>query len=436
MSGCGETSSKGLALATAVACIVLLTFAPGRAVAQDARTGLAQAEEQVAQAEGELLPLQGRVAAAEGRYRAAARDAAPSLGAWQRGKVEVRQLQRHLAAQEQRAKAHIAQLNEQHQQEVDDHDEQVRSGVGFGLAALVAGFIALVWGWFRATAPVAALTELDLGRAVGICVGGGFLLLIVGAVLGSSNGVAGALGSFLFCLGLILPTAFLLARHSAEVQRGRSKPLLRRNRLPSWVPMGTAALMFVLFLASTGSAIFASGASSEPISAQLEEEAEATSAGDGAQELARARGELARAKQRAAAPVSQRNEAPRLLAKARRELGHAQHRLAAARSSESSFTRRVVVLEAREQREREQEEARLRREAEQQREIEAEEQEEAEEELASECDPNYSGCLDPYSPDYDCLGGSGDGPDYTGTVTVLGEDHYGLDSDGDGIGCE
>ena len=61
----------------------------------------------------------------------------------------------------------------------------------------------------------------------------------------------------------------------------------------------------------------------------------------------------------------------------------------------------------------------------------------AEESAASECDPNYSGaCLDPYASDYDCEGGSGNGPDYTGTVTVVGEDHYELDADGDGVGCE
>lgn len=56
---------------------------------------------------------------------------------------------------------------------------------------------------------------------------------------------------------------------------------------------------------------------------------------------------------------------------------------------------------------------------------------------SSECDPNYSGaCLDPYASDYDCEGGSGNGPEYTGEVTVVGVDHYGLDADGDGIGCE
>lgn len=53
------------------------------------------------------------------------------------------------------------------------------------------------------------------------------------------------------------------------------------------------------------------------------------------------------------------------------------------------------------------------------------------------CDPNYSGaCLDPNASDYDCIGGSGNGPRYTGTVRVVGDDHYDLDRDGDGIGCE
>ena len=55
----------------------------------------------------------------------------------------------------------------------------------------------------------------------------------------------------------------------------------------------------------------------------------------------------------------------------------------------------------------------------------------------SDCDPNYEGqCLDPNSPDYDCQGGSGNGPDYTGPVTVVGDDHFGLDRDGDGSACD
>jgi hypothetical protein len=61
----------------------------------------------------------------------------------------------------------------------------------------------------------------------------------------------------------------------------------------------------------------------------------------------------------------------------------------------------------------------------------------AQQKARSRCDPNYAGaCLKPDSPDYDCRGGSGDGPDYIGPVRVVGDDHYGLDRDGDGIGCQ
>lgn len=52
------------------------------------------------------------------------------------------------------------------------------------------------------------------------------------------------------------------------------------------------------------------------------------------------------------------------------------------------------------------------------------------------CDPNYSGCV-PIDSDVDCAGGSGNGPSYAnGPVSVIGYDIYGLDGDGDGVGCE
>jgi len=109
-------------------------------------------------------------------------------------------------------------------------------------------------------------------------------------------------------------------------------------------------------------------------------------------------------------------------AKVRREVHAAerrQRRQAAARRRHRAEVRQVRAAEA------------------EQRAAEAEAEEAAAEEEASECDPNYSGaCLDPYAYDYDCEGGSGDGPEYTGTVTVVGEDHYGLDADGDRTGCE
>jgi hypothetical protein len=50
--------------------------------------------------------------------------------------------------------------------------------------------------------------------------------------------------------------------------------------------------------------------------------------------------------------------------------------------------------------------------------------------IASNCDPNYTGqCVPTGVPDVNCS-------QLTGPVTVVGIDIYGLDSDGDGIGCE
>ena len=52
------------------------------------------------------------------------------------------------------------------------------------------------------------------------------------------------------------------------------------------------------------------------------------------------------------------------------------------------------------------------------------------------CTPGYDPCIPP-GPDVDCAGGRGDGPRYVeGPVRVTGSDPYGLDRDGDGIGCE
>ncbi len=53
-----------------------------------------------------------------------------------------------------------------------------------------------------------------------------------------------------------------------------------------------------------------------------------------------------------------------------------------------------------------------------------------------DCHPSYSGCLKIGAGDYDCRGGSGNGPNYTGRVRVTGSDVFGLDRDGDGVGCE
>jgi hypothetical protein len=55
------------------------------------------------------------------------------------------------------------------------------------------------------------------------------------------------------------------------------------------------------------------------------------------------------------------------------------------------------------------------------------------------CTSGYSPCLPVGPSDYDCYGGSGNGPAYTEpgvTYRVTGSDPYGLDADNDGYGCE
>jgi hypothetical protein len=57
---------------------------------------------------------------------------------------------------------------------------------------------------------------------------------------------------------------------------------------------------------------------------------------------------------------------------------------------------------------------------------------------ARNCDPAYpDACLHDGIGDYDCAGGSGNGPNYVeGPITVLPPDPFDLDRDGDGVGCE
>jgi len=54
------------------------------------------------------------------------------------------------------------------------------------------------------------------------------------------------------------------------------------------------------------------------------------------------------------------------------------------------------------------------------------------------CHGSYEGvCLPLSSSDFDCYGGSGNGPNYVvGPLIVTGPDRHGLDRDGDGLGCE
>jgi len=62
----------------------------------------------------------------------------------------------------------------------------------------------------------------------------------------------------------------------------------------------------------------------------------------------------------------------------------------------------------------------------------------------SNCHPSYvgtdairGGCIQSGLGDYDCAGGSGNGPNYaTSNVRVVGPDTFDLDRDNDNIGCD
>jgi hypothetical protein len=393
--------------------------------AADPSADLAEAETQVASAEAEIAFREAQVATARSRYAAASRRAEAPAGAAQAARSELRELRTSLRLRQRQAEKQIADLEAAHNQAVDEHDEEVATDAGFGMAALIAAGIALAWGRFRDSAAVAALTRIDLGRVLGLCLGGGLLVLVIGAVLADATGFARALGAFLFGLGIVLPTALLLARHSVEVQRGQAKPLLKRERLPAWVTRVSGLLLLLLAISGLGSAFLAEEPSAKPIPARLQEDAEPLTSGPAAQELAEARAKAAAAQRAATDPLARQQDARAALRTATRALRRAEARLVDAEADERRSARRLAALVASEEREAARETARAEKVAEE----ETEEAEESEEAVPSGCDPNYSGCVPPYPPDADC--------DEVGeTVTVLGEDPHGLDADGDLAACE
>ncbi len=404
----------------ALAVAILLATLGGSAGATDPSTGLSEAEARAARAEADIASTQAELNTARARLAAASRRASPVIEAARTARARARDLKETLLDRQRQADARIAELEATHGQEVDDHDREVVYGIGFGLAALLGAGIALAWGWFRATPLVAALSRTDLGRALGLCLGGGLLLIVVGSVLSDTDGLPGAVGALLLGLGFVLPTALLLGRHSAEVQRGRAKPVLKRDRLPSWVPRGVTVLLLLFALSGLGSSIFAEDPAAFSVSAQLREDNTALKSGPDAHHLEEATAAAEATRRTMVKPVAQQRAARAAVRKATRELGGAKNRLASAEADQRRFARRLAVLVAREEREAAQAAARAEREAE----------ELAEEETSSSgCDPNYSGCVSVYPPDVDCA-------EVGETVTVLGSDPHGLDADGDLEGCE
>ena len=411
------TALLGLAL------VGLLVFTASAAA--DLASDLSSAESRAAAAEARVAAAQEQLDAARADYAEAARRADPRVAAVRAARTKARTLRRQLVEQQRAARAEIARLEASRQQEEEDQDEEEAAGIGFGLAALVVAAFALTWTRFRVSPPVAALAEMRLSRALGLCLGGGFLLLVIGGLM-LGDGLVGVIGATLACLGIALPAVFLLARHSVQVERGRERPVSGRQRLPNWVARAVAALLLLLVLAGFVGALGDDESSVPPVSAQLREKAANPEEGPEAERLEEAEAGAAEAVRIAAGPVARRDVAERTVRSTARQLGRARGQMVKARAEVQRFTHQLAVLVAREEREAEKQ---AEREAEEAAEIEEEEFEFVEEEGGGGCDPNYSPCVPAYPPDVDCA-------EVGGSVTVVGSDPHGLDADGDGIGCE
>lgn len=424
--------SRGRRRSTVAAILAaLLGFAvlAGPAFARDLTTALSEAETQVEVASLEVGELEASMSTAEERFQASAGRATPVKAEARAANHHIAELEDQLRTRRRTAAAKLSRIEQEKQDAADKHDEVVCVGLGLGLAALIAAAIALAWSWFRASAPVAWLTRLSLGQAIGLCVGGGLLVVIVGAAMSGTDGIIGVIGVALIGLGFVFANALVLARHSAEIQRGRSKPILRQERLPRRATQVIAGVFAALCLIGLGSAVFAGETESSEASAALRR----TAAGRGMRTpaLVSAKREAAKLNRKAAPLVATARTNQRKLRAARRKLNRAEASQTSAENDVESFSRRLAVITEREERQAAAEAQRAEERAQ-------EEAEELEEESSSGCDPNYEGeCLQDGIGDYDCAGGSGNGPNYVySEVRVVGVDVFGLDANGNGIGCE
>jgi hypothetical protein len=198
--------------------------------------------------------------------------------------------------------------------------------------------------------------------------------------------------------------------------RERPKPPFGIARRTSDARFGSTVAVFVVLLLVFGLASGGGGNSAgEP---EREDEVVATATENRDEEDAEAR--------------EARREADARALRAERRAARLERRLRAADRRRA----RLAAERRRERREAREREALL---LAQQREQEKKQEEQEEQELAAaeDCHPSYDGaCLDPNASDYDCEGGSGDGPEYTGTVAVVGPDEYDLERDNDGIACD
>lgn len=425
--------------------VVGLLLLVSTATARDYEAAIAGAQARAATASVEVGELKSTVAPLRTRLTAAEKRAAPARHGAQAASAHLAATKKQLQSRRADAVRGIAAVKAEREHSSERHDHDVTFDIGLGLAALATAAIALAWGWFRASAIVAALTRIPLPKAAGATVGIGFLALIIGSVLTQTGGVVGVIGGCIFGLSISLPVCLLLARHSAEVQRGRSKPLLRRERMSSTVTRTFAGAFVVLFLVALVAATTKQEKRSRPVTRQLRSQAVLVSSSAPKVQVDQRHAATLR---KQLLPLQKTVEEQRSdLRAAQRKLRHAEARLVDAKSDERQWSHALEAAEAKERRKLEKAEllAQHRQEKEEREYARAAEREprEAEgqaheQEEAEACDPNYVGaCLHEGIGDYDCAGGSGDGPNYvSGPIEVVGVDEFGLDSDGDGIACE
>lgn len=394
--------------------LLVLLLVPASTASADLPSELSEAESRVGSAEAELTAAQGRLEQARARRAAAARRAVEPVAAARTARARVRALRADLLETQRRARRAIAEREEDRRAAADEHDDEVSAGIGIGIAAIIVAALVLGWSRFRVSLPVVALGRVGFWQAVALCVGGGFVVAVIGAAMGSGDGPVATVGIAIFLLGVVLPVALLLARRRVGVEG---------ERLRGWLSGGAAALLVLFGLAAILAAVLRDEPEAVSPSVRLQQEANALRSGPGAERLGEAKEEAAEARQLAAGPLARRRAAGAALRRARRRVQDVQSGLLDATAEARRLANRLEAALAREEREAIAEQRREER-------LTEELEEEAEEEsVPAGCDDGYSGCVPPYPPDVDCS-------EVGESVAVYGSDPHGLDADADGIGCE
>ena|SRR5215207_1759656 len=211
--------------------VAFLLLAPN-ALAKDLDAQRGEAQANAAEARSDLASLEPRLAAAKEELRPIAAASAKADDRAAQALKKARSIETDLIEQRKGAAKEIDAAQARYHDEVADDDRDVQDAIGFGLGLLVLAGIVLAWSLFRGIAPVQWLTERGLMQALGICLGAGLVVVLIGGALLGSSGVARVAGGFLITVGLGLPVALLLARHSLRVERGSETPLVARERLP------------------------------------------------------------------------------------------------------------------------------------------------------------------------------------------------------------